>query len=195
MRKSSTLVFSILVSIAACTPTGERRPRTSVAQRVALVLEAHASLQEIAEGLRAASVELNEVWDDPGPGTRCPSLYSTVGDTSPTPPLLLDCGWGPRGGCEMDCGAAGCYDGSAWHESSTWRLIGFVPDSPHLFHYQLVWAERRDGGCSTVARAFVDPEGDLNWSVYEMSVEIEPDGETKFGEFVVGLPPPLPRRR
>ncbi len=107
MRKSSTLVFSILVSIAACTPTGERRPRTSVAQRVALVLEAHASLQEIAEGLRAMS----------------------------------------------------------------------------------------DGGCNTTARALVDFEGDLNWSVYETSVEIEPDGETKFGDFIAGPPPPPLKRR
>lgn len=195
MRKSSTLVFSILVSIVACTPTRERRPRKSVAERVALVLEAHTSLREIAEGLRAMSDEPVKSWDGSRPDTRCPSIHHTSGDTGPTPPLMLECGGGPRGGCEMECGGAGCYNSGTWLDDSTWRLVGFMPENPHLFHYQLVWAERRDGGCSTIARAFVDPERDLNWSVYEMSIEIEPDGETKFGEFVVGSPPPPPKRR
>lgn len=189
MRKSSTLVSSILVSIVACTPTGERRPRTSVAERVALVLEAHASLQEIAEGLRAMSDEPVKSWDGFRLDTRCPSVHWPAADTGPTPPLVIDCGRGPEGGCAMDCYTTGCYERELWLNDSTWRLVGFMPQDPHLFHYQLVWAERRDGGCSTIARALADFEGDRSWSVYEMAIEIEPDGATKVGEFVVGLPP------
>ncbi len=195
MRKSSTLVFSILVSMVACTPTGERRPRKSVAERVALVLEAHASLQEIAEGLRAMADEPVKSWDGYQLDTRCPSTHWRAANTGPTPPLMVDCGWNSEGGCVMDCYSVGCYERELWLNDSTWRLVGFMPQDPHLFHYQLVWAERPDGGCNTLARALVDFEGDLNWSVYEMAIEIEPDGETKFGEFRVGPPPPPPRRR
>lgn len=87
---------------------------------------------------------------DPGEAPhRCPSPQGSPGggSTGVTPALDVACSDASDGACTPGDGdGAGAYPLTAWTNNPMWIALGFVPTSPHRYHFELITSNSNPDG-------------------------------------------------
>lgn len=162
---TTTAVVGILAAVAI--------PALSKYMRRAKTSEAKANIARVFDSVAAVGMGMRK------PG-KCPVGRGKSGSSGMTPPLSLDCSVGPGGRCVPDeaggGGGAGYYSKELWTKNDVWSAIDFRQDEGHYYHYEYEWKQVDRKTCEFTIRAMGDLDGDGEFSTFERSGAITPEG-------------------